>query len=198
MKDQNIKALLIIGNDKIGRKLINQIEEKDDFVIALYNTRDYKRLFKLILINQTLSINAALHMIVAELLRKNSIVENLDFVTSNDDIQQLIKSKNIKKVVLFRAGIIINNNLLSSDVDFFNIHCAKIPEFGGIGQIFRIYKEKAFRQVATLHKVEKEIDRGEVIATKDYLLDESLTYLECENIAYNTGIELFLNYINHL
>ena len=75
-----------------------------------------------------------------------------------------------------------------------NIHCAKIPEYGGIGVLDRALNDKAYNQEATLHIITERIDEGEVITVEPYKLQESLSYRENENIAYDAGIKLFNRY----
>ena len=80
--------------------------------------------------------------------------------------------------------------MISLGVPLLNVHCAKIPEFGGIGSIAKALRNKSFEQEATLHKVSKKIDEGKVIDTEKFSLNPDASYCKNETIAYNAGIRL--------
>jgi folate-dependent phosphoribosylglycinamide formyltransferase PurN len=92
--------------------------------------------------------------------------------------------------VLFRAGLIVGPAVLSTGVPVMNIHCARIPEYGGIGSIDRALRDGAYSQCATLHQVTTRIDEGEVHATEPYQLDPADGYCSNEDRAYDAGIRL--------
>lgn len=192
------RILLIVGNDKLGRELICKLGTNPPLFLALYDSFNLKRIFKLIFKNKTLSLLAFIKMSFAELLRKDYKVPDITKVYSNKDILRFINNNKITKVFLFRIGIIINRKLLSANADFYNVHCARLPEYGGIGQIYRILIEKAFIQEATIHKVIEKIDAGEIIATKPYVLSERLSYVENEQIAYEAGMDLFISHLEDI
>ena len=77
-------------------------------------------------------------------------------------------------------------------MEFFNVHCARIPDYAGLGAIYRALNDGSLEQLAVMHKVTDAIDKGEIIATKRYQLDPKLSFHENENIAYLTGIDLIL------
>jgi folate-dependent phosphoribosylglycinamide formyltransferase PurN len=111
-------------------------------------------------------------------------------VKSNAELAQVIDLHSPRRVVLFRAGLIVGDAVLSIGVPIMNIHCATIPRYGGIGSIQRALDDGAYRQCATLHEVTRTIDDGAVHATEPYSLDPALCYCENENVAYGAGIRL--------
>lgn len=192
------KILLIVGNDKLGRELIYKLGTKHSILLALYDSFNLKRIFKLIFKNKTLSLMAFIKMSFAELFRRDYKIPIITKVYNNNDIFRLINNNKITKIFLFRIGIIINKNLLSTNTDFFNVHCARLPEYGGIGQIHRILNEKAFIQEATIHKIVEKIDAGEIIAKIPYVLDKRLSYVENEHIAYEAGMDLLISHLENI
>ena len=87
------------------------------------------------------------------------------------DLINEVKKNSPQRIILFRAGLIINKSVISLGVPLLNVHCAKIPEFGGIGSIAKALRNKSFEQEATLHEVSKKIDEGKVIDTEKFSLN---------------------------
>ena len=187
--------LLIIGNDKIGRKAISLIDKNNDVQIVLDMSSSLKRVFKLIFKN-IISFDVILKMFIAEIFRKNYKINNLKFIKSNNDLLKIIEEIKPKQIILFRAGLIINKTIIQKKIPLHNIHCANVPEYGGLGSINRAIIDKAYYQNACIHRVTTSIDEGEVLKRKPYKLSGKKSYLKNENIAYNTGIELLLKMIN--
>ena len=187
--------LLIIGNDKIGRKAVSLIEKNNDTYIVLDKSSTLKRVLKLVF-KKILSFDIVLKMFFAEIKRKNYKINNLDGIKSNNDLLKVIEEINPNKIILFRAGLIINKTILQKKIPLLNIHCANVPQYGGLGSINKAIKEKAYYQNACMHKVTSRIDEGEVIAKMPFQLSKKKSYSENENIAYNTGIKLLLKIIN--
>lgn len=182
--------LVVVGNDKIGRKFINQIDQSK-FMIVLDESSSVSRVFKL-LKNGSLNFSQLFQMFFSDLLRKNyPLTKKYEAIKNNSDLINIIKKNNIKTIVLYRGGLIISKKIIDMNIRILNIHCAKIPEYGGIGSIQRALKDKAYNQEATLHVITEAIDRGEIIASTPYTLNNNFSYLVNENIAYDAGIKLF-------
>ena len=80
-----MNRLVVIGNDKIGRKFINSIEA-DKFHIVLDNSSSIKRVFNLIR-KRRLSLILVMKMFLADFFRKDySIRNNYEFIKSNNAI----------------------------------------------------------------------------------------------------------------
>jgi methionyl-tRNA formyltransferase len=136
-------------------------------------------------------------MIYCELRRdKLKQVQKTETITRNGDLVNIINLYAPQRVVLFRAGLIINKAVLATGVPIMNIHCAKIPEYGGIGSIAKALQENAFYQSATLHQVTEAIDQGIVFDTEPYELDPSTSYCMNEDSAYAAGYRLLVRTLN--
>jgi folate-dependent phosphoribosylglycinamide formyltransferase PurN len=190
-----VKKLLVVGNDKIGRKLISKIGSRQDLIIRIDASSDLKRLLKLIR-RGSIHINVFIKMGIAEILRKDYTIESFEKIYNNADLLKAIRAFHIKRVYLFRAGLIISKQVLRSKAEILNVHCASIPDYGGLGSIARALRDHAYDQEAMLHRVTEKIDEGEVIATIPYKLDKNLSYRKNEDIAYDAGIQLILDELN--
>ena len=106
-------------------------------------------------------------------LRRSSYSKNEKYSTISDnlDLIKIIDKIKPKKIILFRAGLVISREVISKGIPLLNIHCASIPEYGGLGSIDRALKNKSFSQNATLHQVTTTIDKGKVYDTEPYLLN---------------------------
>jgi folate-dependent phosphoribosylglycinamide formyltransferase PurN len=188
-----MKRLLVVGDDKIGRTLISRVYKTKNLVVFIDASSNFKRLLKLIE-KGSLKINWVAQMFFSEILRTNCVLERkVAKIYKNQDILNAISQHNPDQIYLFRAGLIVNKKVLASGVEILNVHCASIPDYGGLGAIPRALKDRAYEQKATLHRVTQSIDRGDIVATKPYLLDPTLPYRLNEDIAYNAGIELLIN-----
>jgi len=185
-----MKLLVVVGNDKLGRWFINSIEA-DKYHIVIDESSSIKRIIKLIK-KKVIKPSLLFKMTIANLFRKDfPLKHQYQHIKTNAELIQIIKDNKIEQVVLFRGGLIVNQDILNLGIKILNIHCAKIPEYGGIGVIDRALNDKAYEQEATLHIVTEKIDDGEVVAVEPYKLNQNLSYRENENIAYAAGITLF-------
>lgn len=182
-------TLVLVGNDKVGRTLINRIGDTPGVRIAIDLSSNSRRVLKL-LRKGTLSLPMVFKMATAEWLRPAVAAGNHPTVASNTELLELIRTHRIERVYLFRAGLIINAKVIASGVELLNVHCASIERFPGIGSIDRALKARDFEQVATMHRVTTRIDEGEIIATRPYRLDPKSSYRANEDRAYEAGIEL--------
>ena len=111
---------------------------------------------------------------------------------NNAELSDYIRKNKIRRLILFRAGLIINKALLKENVQFLNVHCARIPEYRGLGAIDSALKGGSFDQIAVMHRVTSVIDSGEIVATRKFRLNPKASFKENENIAYNAGIDLII------
>ncbi len=188
-----MKLLVVVGNDKLGRKFINSVNT-NKYEIVLDESSSTKRVLKLIK-RGTLKLSLAIKMFHANFIRKDyRLAHAYNSIYTNNDLINIVKKHNIEQVVLYRGGLIVNKEFLDTGVKILNIHCAKIPEYGGIGVIDRALMDEAYNQEATLHIITERIDEGEVLAVEPYQLNSSSSYKENENFAYDAGIKLFNRY----
>ena len=192
-----MKKLVIIGNDKIGGLALESLSPKQKLKIIVDRSTNYKRLFKLIK-NQSISFTILIKMVFAEFLRKSSKPSStIDGIKTNKELINIINNFNPQIILLFRAGLIVNKKVLSLGIPILNIHCAKIPEFGGLGSIAKALEQKKLEQEATLHHVTKRIDDGAKIDSEKFILKKDLSYSRNEDIAYTAGIRLLKKVIRN-
>ncbi len=190
-----MNRLLIVSNDKLGRKLINIIEEKKiDIMIVYDRSSSLKRVIRLIK-RGIIKLPIFIKMYLAELKRKNFKV-NGDYssIRTNQELIAFLYNNSISEVYLFRAGLIINKKVIDSGVKLLNTHCARLPQYGGLASIARALKNKDYMQNATLHQVTKKIDSGIIFDELPYELSASKSYFENEEVAYNEGIKMLVNW----
>jgi folate-dependent phosphoribosylglycinamide formyltransferase PurN len=190
-----VNRLLIVSNDKLGRKLINKLEEKKvDITIVYDQSSNLKRVIKLIT-RGVVRLPIFLKMYLAELKRKDFKVNgDYDSIKTNQELIEILHKNSIKEVFLFRAGLIINKKVIDTGVKILNTHCARLPQYGGLASISRALKNKDYNQKATLHQVTKKIDSGIIFNELPYELSASKSYFENEEIAYNEGIQMLVNW----
>lgn len=192
-----MKLLLVVGNGKIGRKLISEIEAVDhpDIHIILDSSSSIKRVIKLIR-RGTLSLPLVFKMFFADFMRTDYKTAKYHQIFSNDDLLNILQDTKPNNVVLFRAGLIINKRIIDTGIPLFNVHCLKLPEYGGLGQLMRALNNKDYEQCATCHHVTQSIDDGDIIATHPFQLDGQKSYKQNEDIAYDAGIKLIQNLLD--
>jgi Formyl transferase len=180
--------LLIVGNDTLGRRMLPHAHGIADLDVAVDASFDWRRVAGLVRSGR-LPLKWLLTMAWAEWRRPSEARAPVPAVRSNRDLLARIEN-GVRDVFLFRAGLIVNQTVLASGARVFNIHCASLPAYGGIGTILRALRDGAYAQTATLHRVTSRIDEGEVLATEPYVLDPSRSYRENEDAAYAAGIRL--------
>jgi folate-dependent phosphoribosylglycinamide formyltransferase PurN len=191
-----MNTLIIVGNDSWGRVAAAIAHEKG-FTVAYDESSSLKRVLRLVS-KKVLPPSLILKMFMAEIRRTKTEKVSTLIIKNNNDISTFIKNNGITKLVLFRAGLIINKNVLNSGVEVLNIHCAKLPEFGGIGTISKALGARAYNQEATLHKVTERIDSGEVFDIEKYTLDPKASYKANEDTAYTAGLTLLKRTLDYI
>ena len=190
------KILLILGKDKIISKYLYENKFPKNIYIKLDNSNSFGRVIKLLRARR-ISIKFLIKTFLCEMMRKKfPISEELELVNNNKEIEKVIHDLKPDIIILFRAGLIINKRVLSLSVPIFNIHCARIPEFGGLGAIDKAIKRESLCQAACLYKISSTIDDGIILSEKRYLLNLKKSYFFNENIAYQAGLDLLSETIN--
>ena len=191
-----MNRLLIVSNDKLGRKLINKLEEKKvDITIVYDQSSNLKRVIKLIT-RGVVKLPIFLKMYLAELKRKDFKVNgDYDSIKTNQELIALLYNNSISEVYLFRAGLIINKKVIDTGVKLLNTHCAKVPLYGGLGSIPRAIRSGDYEQNATLHQVTEKIDSGIIYNELRYKMLSNNSYFKNEEIAYNSGIEMLVKWL---
>lgn len=195
---------VLTSMDKISLSLIKQLfsemQDTSNIVLIIDKSSSLKRLIKLI-VHKRISVLWLIKMMIAHFrqqlflqktLAPHNLPDNirLEAVSNNQDLKKiLLDYPDIKKIICFRAGLIINSKNINM-VEFLNIHCAKIPEYGGLMAVSRALNNHDYEQECVLHKVITTIDGGEVLKTQPYTLNPNLPYWKNELTAYQTGIVL--------
>jgi len=190
-----MSKLVILGNDKIGGLAYKKLHNLSDSNIYIDKSANLRRIF-ILLLKKRINIRLVCKMIVSEFMRSgNRPPKNSLSLNDNNDLLNVIKQGNYSKILLFRAGLIINKSVIDTGLPILNIHAAKVPDFGGIGSIDRALRNKAFNQFASLHVVTTKIDEGEVIDKEHFVLDPEKSYFENERLAYDAAICLLLRVV---
>lgn len=190
-----MKNLIILGNDKIAGAVSEQIRKSENCVVYIDRSTGFSRILRL-LKRRIISPVLLAKMVVCEVLRKGHKPDVVfPSIRSNDDLLRAISVNKPDRLILFRAGLIINKSVIASGVPVFNVHAAIVPDYGGIGSIDRAIKDKAYEQYASLHIVTTRIDEGEVVDRVSYKLNPTFCYCQNEDVAYEAGQELLLKAI---
>jgi len=187
-----INTMLIVGDDKIAAKALEKIEKSSKALLIVKDkSTNVTRVLRL-LIKKRMSTILLWKMVRCELKRKkmNDTLPINNKILNNRELIDIIDQYSPARIVLFRAGLLINKEVISKGVPLMNIHCAKIPEYGGLGSIHCALKDKAYKQCATLHQVTVSIDSGEIYDIEPYILNPEFSYCQNETIAYDAGIRL--------
>ena len=188
--------ILVVGNDKIGGMAAAQFVGRDDIVCVVDKSSSLARVFMLVRKGR-LSLSLIGKMFVAELLRPGSLPPASCYsVVSNRDLAEVIADVSPSEVILFRAGLIVGQAVLDLGVRIVNLHCCRLPDYGGIGTISKALRARAFDQEATLHVVTTRIDEGEVLSVSPYRLSPDLSYAANEEVAYCAGLRLLSEYLD--
>jgi len=190
-----IKNLLIIGNDKISGEISIKITNNRNCIVYIDKSSGFFRIIRL-LKKRVLSPTLLMKMFFCELLRKGNR-PNIEFpsMRHHGDLLKAIEEHKPDRLILFRAGLIINKSIIDTGIPVLNIHAATVPDYGGIGSIARAIRDKAYNQYASLHVVTNRIDDGEVVDCIAYTLSPTFSYCQNENVAYKAAQQLFLKTI---
>lgn len=191
-----MKNLIVIGNDKIAGGVSGQISNSANCIVYVDKSTDFSRVLRL-LRRRIISPFLLAKMAACEVLRKGHR-PNMTFpsIRHNEDLIRAIMVHKPDRLILFRAGLIVNRNVIAAGVPIFNIHAAAVPDYGGIGSIDRAIKDKAYEQYASLHVVTTRIDEGEVIDRIGYRLNPGFSYCQNEDVAYRAAHQLLLKTIS--
>lgn len=189
-----MKRIIVVGDDKIGNSALEALPKNDSILCYVDRSTNFKRLYKLIK-KRSISLSLAFKMLLCEISRAGQKPSpSIPSIGGNQELAVEIKKQRPQEVILFRAGLIVNSKVLAEGVKILNIHCTRLPDYGGIGTIARALKDKEYEQAASLHIVTEKIDEGFVVSALPYRLDPSLSYCENEMIAYKSGIQLLKGY----
>ena len=192
----NERTLLVISNDKITRGLMREFQYQNNIIVVKDNSSSASRAIRLILRGR-ISVFAAIKMFAAENIRSNAPDFEAKYeINSNSELHKIYVKESPGRIILFRAGLIIRRQDYSNDCYIVNIHCAKVPSYGGLASIYRALRNRDYNQCATLHKVINRIDGGEVVCEKPYTLNPKISYKKNEYHAYHVGFDLLKEWLS--
>lgn len=189
-----VQQLVICGNDKIGRRFARRIADEPQTMVVLDRSSSLRRVLRLVR-RGSLSPRMLIAMALAEMLRPEASAPDVESISNNSELLDLLRKVEPQRVFLFRAGLIVSSSVLACGIPILNLHCARLPEYGGLGSIFRALTNRDYNQQATLHHVTSRIDEGEVLEQVPYRLDPRLSYRANEEVAYGTGMALLVSSI---
>ena len=110
-----MKTLLILGNDKLSELAISKIVLNKNLKILIDRSNNFKRVYKL-LIKGVISPLLLIKMLYCEHKRKNLVsLKSFESIHSNKMLIGFVKKYKIKKIILFRAGLIIDKKLIKKN-----------------------------------------------------------------------------------
>jgi methionyl-tRNA formyltransferase len=188
-----INTVLVLGNDEISCDTLEQIRLTEDILLLIDKSSNFKRVLNL-LRKKKLTMILIFKMLVCKCIRYRSckVLSKYKSVSNNNELLEVLSTVNPARVILFRAGLIISSDVINLRIPLMNIHCARIPEYGGLGAIDRALQDKEVEQTATLHKVTETIDSGEIFDVEPFTLDVKRSYCYNEDQAYKAGQRLLL------
>lgn len=187
--------LLVVGRDKVGLALASRAVGIPDLAVYADASADYRRVLRLVRTGR-LPLTWLARMAWAEWRRPTAVYGAIPEIRTNRELLSLV-ANGARTIFLFRAGLIVNRAVLASGAAVFNVHCASLPGYGGIGAIQRALNDHVYDQSATLHRVTTRIDEGEVIATQPYRMEPWHSYQANEDVAYQAGMALILRHLAH-
>tara|TARA_B100001250_G_C19764378_1_gene773995 strand:+ start:1082 stop:1690 length:609 start_codon:yes stop_codon:yes gene_type:complete len=187
-------TLFIIGGDKIGNTAIKEIEKLENIKIIRDKSLGVKKIIKLIF-NKKIKLGFLFKAKFAEIKRKNHNVKRYEIFKNLSELKKLLDKYEPKNVIIFRGSQIIPKNMLTNNINFFNIHYIDItqPDLRGLASIETALNKNSLDQFASFYKISELIDEGEIIAKEKYILDKNKSYLINEDEASNAGIRLIKN-----
>jgi methionyl-tRNA formyltransferase len=188
--------ILVVGNDKIGGRAVERLFKREDILCVVDKSSGLTRVLRLVW-KRRLSLALVLKMLIAEACRSGKKPPSTCVsIASNHDLYRLISEVAPAEVVLFRAGLIVGRRVLDAGVRIVNLHCCRLPGYGGIGTIFRALQCRDYEQEATLHVVTTRIDEGEILSVLPFQLSPAISYAANEDVAYGAGIRLLSHYLD--
>lgn len=189
-------TLVLLGNDGYAGAAYRQIAGLPDVVCAVDRSTGMARVWRL-LRRGALAPQLAARMWWCQFRTAEAPPPvTLPMVRSNRDLAAHIRQLSPARVILYRAGLIINQHVLSLGVPIYNIHCASLPEYAGLGALARARADGALHQYACLHHVARGIDTGKVVAREAFTLRPSSRYCDDERAAYQAGAALLYRQVH--
>lgn len=190
-----MKTFLVFSDDKISNSLIMSTSFPSNVLLLQDKSSNLRRVARLVM-RGAIPIFAILKMSIAELVRpKLPSKKIVTPIHSNVELLELYNKHKPDQIILFRCGLIVDRDKFPADLDFFNVHCATIPQYGGLASLHRAIQNGDYRQNATIHRLTNKIDQGEVVKVLEYDMLPTNSYRKNEDIAYSAGFKLLRDFI---
>lgn len=184
------------GNDYWGRVALSELETSAVQVTLLLDVSSRASRTLKLLRKRRISFLDVFRLALCE-MRRSSRTSNrsggwID-VHSNRELESIIEQMQAHTLILFRAGVIIDAQILKLPIDVLNIHAATIPEFAGLMAIPRAIRSGSLKQQVTLHHVTSQVDQGRIEEVREYEIPAGASVCAAEDVAYATAVELLLD-----
>ena len=189
--ERPLTDILVVGNSKVGWRLLRRLPLDWGGVVLRDGSTSLFRVWRLVR-SRRLPLGLLARMVWAEIRRSDAPFLRGELVASNAEVLAAIKEVQAKRVLLFYVGLVLSREVIEAVPDALNVHCARLPTYGGIGAIASALKRCDWHQEATLHRVTTRLDGGEVVDAEPYDLSPHKGYSGNEEVAYEAGIRLVL------
>jgi len=193
------KILVITGSDKISNNLIKELNllEKNLKIIR-DKSLNLKKILRLIFKSKSLTFKFLFNAVFSEMLRKNIKVPNIIDFRNKKELNDLLLKFKPDLILVFRASYIFPMEIIN-DYEIINFHCSDITNelYKGLGSIYKSYKLKESTPKVSVHRITPEIDNGEILLQQEYFFDFNKGYAHNENLAYKSGIDTLVSFINN-
>ena len=134
----------------------------------------------------------------SDLAEKNNIPVFYKNNPNDSEVVQWVKDNNID-VALITFGYIIKLPLIEAvKAAILNKHSSLLPSFRGIWPVFWSLMDNNAQIGATIHIIDKEIDKGEIILQKSYGMLKSISVFDYYGTIYDDMSGLFLKALDYL
>lgn len=192
------RTLLLIGSDFHSNLVFREVRSTNLDVVICRQLPNVERQFNLFMKCTFIQKKQFLESICVNYFRKitQRKFEIHPTIRNNHELSEIIKIYQIDKVMMFKVGLIIDVATLSLFPNIFNIHCAMIPKYAGLGAISKALMNHEYSQFAVLYKINEKIDFGDIIDREPYTLEKGICFYKNEDLAYRAGIRLLLRHLS--
>jgi len=123
-------------------------------------------------------------------LQKTKIKTVLEIETFTPEVIEKIQSYNLEAFVVFSFGKILPKEVLELVKCPLNIHPSNLPFYRGASPIERQLMDGVTKSAVTIFKMSEKIDKGEIIAKKEFNVTTNDDYFSFLEKVYRVGIPL--------
>jgi methionyl-tRNA formyltransferase len=173
------KKLLITSDIILATEIQNEFG-LNNFQIVLDKSPQLLRTIKLIF-RRKLTVGQVLKIYMCRNRMKKKSVDYSSKLTVTNQYELLDIVENFKPelLVAIQCSMIFNVSRFPTKLKMLNIHGASLPQYGGLGALFRAIADESYNQECVLHLLTNDIDKGKTLASIKYYLDPNLSY--CQN-----------------